>query len=130
MDMSEDELAIRSVVAAWMEATRRGDIRSVLDLMTDDALFLVPGQPPMDKAAFESASAAQSAAKLAFDATSTIQEVRVDGAMAYMRSHLAVTVTPAGGGSLVKRAGHTLTVFRKVDGRWLLSRDANLLVKI
>ena len=27
----------------------------------------------------------------------------------------------------MKRAGHTLTVFRKTDGKWLLARDANLL---
>ena len=29
-----------------------------------------------------------------------------------------------------KRAGNTLTVLRRVDGRWLLARDANLLVPI
>jgi ketosteroid isomerase-like protein len=32
--MSEDELAIRSVVSAWFEATKRGDTQAVLDLMT------------------------------------------------------------------------------------------------
>jgi hypothetical protein len=29
----------------------------------------------------------------------------------------------------MKRSGHTLTVFRKVGNKWLLSRDANLLAK-
>ena len=128
--MSEDELAIRSVVASWIDATRRGDIQSVLDLMTEDALFLVPGQAPMDKAAFEAASHSQSSAKLQIDAESEIQEVRVEGAMAFMWSRLAVTVTPSGTGDPIKRAGHTLTVFRKVGTRWLLCRDANLLVKV
>ena len=52
---AEDEDAIRAVAAAWVEATRQGDVPAVLRLMTDDALFLVPGQPAMDKAAFESA---------------------------------------------------------------------------
>jgi hypothetical protein len=27
----------------------------------------------------------------------------------------------------VERSGHTLTVLRKEQGRWLLARDANLL---
>jgi hypothetical protein len=27
----------------------------------------------------------------------------------------------------MQRQGHTLTVLRKVQGRWLLARDANLL---
>lgn len=128
--MSEDELAIRSVVASWTEATKRGDIQSVLDLMTEDALFLVPGQPPMSKAAFEAASRSHASAGLQIDAKSEIQEVRVEGAMAYMRSNLTVVVTPAGASDTIKRAGQTLTVFRKVDGRWLLCRDANLLVRV
>ena len=43
--MTEDE-SIRAVVARWLEATAKGDIQAVLELMTDDALFLVPGHPP------------------------------------------------------------------------------------
>jgi len=27
----------------------------------------------------------------------------------------------------MQRAGHTLTVLRRVSGKWLLARDANLL---
>jgi uncharacterized protein (TIGR02246 family) len=129
-NMSEDEQAIRTVVATWIEATRRGDIQAVLDLMTEDALFLVPGQPPMDKAAFATASRSQASAKLDIDAQSEIREVRVEGTMGYIWSHLRVTVTPAVAGEKVQRAGHTLTVFRKTGGRWLLSRDANLLVRV
>ena len=128
--MSVDELAIRSVVTSWIEATKRGDIQSVLDLMTEDALFLVPGQPPMNKAAFEAASRSQASARVPIDAQSEIQEVRIEGTMAYMWSHLTVTVTPAGASDSIKRAGHTLTVFRKVGDRWLLCRDANLLVRV
>jgi len=128
--MSEDELAIKSAVTSWIEATKRGDIQSVLDLMTEDALFLVPGQPPMSRAAFEAASRSQASARLQIDAQSEIQEIRVEGAMAFMWSNLSVTVTPTGANGPIKRAGQTLTVFRKVDGRWLLCRDANLLVRV
>jgi uncharacterized protein (TIGR02246 family) len=127
MDMSEDELAIRSVVAAWMEATRRGDIQGVLDLMTEDALFLVPGKPPMTRSAFEAASKAQAAANVSFEGVSDVLEIRIEGSLAYMVSHLSVTGTSGDGSELIRKAGHTLTVFRKVGGRWLLSRDANLL---
>ena len=128
--MTEDEREIRAVVAEWLDATRRGDVQAVLDLMTEDALFLIPGQPPMDKAAFAAAARAQSAAKLQFDAVSEVREVRVEGALAYLWSELAVTVAPPGTPVPIRRAGHTLTIFRKIDGRWLLARDANLLVKV
>ena len=127
--MPEDELAIRSTVASWLDATRRRDIESLLELMTEDALFLVPGHPPMDKAAFEAASRSQSASGMKVDAVSDIREVNVDGEMGYMWSHLTVTVTASQSTEPVTRAGYTLTIFRKVGGRWLLCRDANLLTR-
>jgi uncharacterized protein (TIGR02246 family) len=127
--VSEDELAIRSAVSAWLEATQRGDIDSVLSLMTEDALFLLPGQPPMTRAAFEVASRSQAAAGMHIEARSDIQEIRVEGALAYLWSRLAVTVFPTGT-EPIKREGHTLTVFMKVGGKWLLHRDANLLGRV
>ena len=127
--MSEDELAIRSVVAAWMEATKQHDIQTVLNLMTEDALFLVPGKPPMTKAGFEAAAMTQAAAKITFEGVSDVVEIDVEGGLAYMISHLVVTAMRGDGSAPIKRAGHTLTVFKKVGDRWLLCRDANLLVE-
>ena len=126
--MTEDEVAIRAVVARWLEATAKGDIQAVLDLMTDDALFLVPGHPPMDRAAFKAASEAQAGAAMSIDGKSDIKEVHVSGDLAYIWTHLTVSIR-SGGSAPVTRAGHTLTIFRKIGERWLLSRDANMLVK-
>jgi uncharacterized protein (TIGR02246 family) len=112
-----------------MDATEHGDIQSVLRLMTDDALFLVPGKPPMTKAGFEAASKSQASAKVKIHAKSEVQEVQVEGTMAYMWSNLTVTMTQEGKSQVSTRTGQTLTVFRKVDGRWLLCRDANLLTE-
>ena len=130
MPDSEDQRAIRAVVSAWMAATKHGDNEAVLDLMTDDAVFLVAGQPPMGRSAFASAAGSPSDERPTFDGVSDIKEIHVQGDLAYMWSYLTVTVTPPRSGDSVKRAGHTLTVFRKVEGRWLLARDANLLVKV
>lgn len=127
--MSGDELAIRSVISSWLDATKRGDVDAVLNLMTEDALFLTPGQAPMTRAAFEAVSRSQAAAKLQIEAQSEIQEVQVDGAMGYLWSRLAVTVIPQDADP-IRREGHTLTVFKKVGGRWLLHRDANLLGRV
>lgn len=124
-----DEQAIRQVVATWMEATRAGDIETVLGLMTDDVVFLVPGQPPMrGRAAFAAAATGTApGGRPQFDGQSEIQEVQVSGDWAFMWSRLTVVVTPPGGAPPVTRSGHTLSVFRKEAGRWLLARDANLL---
>jgi hypothetical protein len=31
--------------------------------------------------------------------------------------------------AILERSGNTLTIFRRIDGRWLLARDANLLIQ-
>jgi uncharacterized protein (TIGR02246 family) len=129
MKESDDQQAIRKVVGDWMAATKRGDTKAVLDLMTDDAVFLVAGQPPMDKAAFTAATKSRAGDGPSFEGVSDIKEIHVEGSTAYMWSHLTVTVTPPGGAPF-NRAGHTLTIFRKDRGRWLLARDANLLVRV
>ena len=123
--MTDDETAIRALIAAWMQASQQGDIDTVLSLMTDDVVFMVPGREPFGKEAFRAAS--QGMKGMQMQATSDIRELQVLGDCAYVRNHLEVTVTPPGGQPM-RRSGYTLTLFRKnADGRWLLARDANLL---
>jgi uncharacterized protein (TIGR02246 family) len=65
-----------------------------------------------------------------FDGTSDIQEINVLGDWAFMWTKLKVVVTPPGGAAPMTRAGHTLTILNKQNGKWLLARDANLLTPI
>lgn len=126
--MTTDEKEIRELVATWMAATKAGDTGRVLSLMTDDVVFLVPGQKPMRKAEFARAAAAQGGKQApTFDATSEIQEVNIAGEWAFMWTKLRVTITPPNGAAPMVRSGHTLTVLKKEGGKWLLARDANML---
>ena len=125
--MSHDESQIRELVSTWLAASRAGDTDTVLGLMTDDVVFLVPGRAPMRKDEFESLSRAASSSPSLVEGKSEIQEIQVSGDWAFMWTRLSVRVTPADGGSAVERAGHTLTVLRRIDGKWLIARDANLL---
>lgn len=129
--MTNDEQEIRALVAAWAERTRAGDTAAVLDMMTDDVVFLRPGHAPMiGRRAFEAASYALNrphAAAPSIDATQQIHEIHVEGDIAWMWTHIQVAITPAGATESIVRAGHTLSVLRRVDGRWLIARDANLL---
>ena len=59
--MSDDELAIRSLVETWLAASQRGDIPKVLSLIADDVVFMVPGQEPFGKDEFASRSDAMKA---------------------------------------------------------------------
>jgi uncharacterized protein (TIGR02246 family) len=123
--MDHDEQAIRDMIARWMEANRRGDLDAVLGMMTDDVVFMVPGQEPFGKEEF--AAAARAMADLRMDGSAEVVELRVLGDWAFMRAHLDLTITPPHG-SPERKAGYTLTVLRKgADGLWRLTRDANLL---
>jgi uncharacterized protein (TIGR02246 family) len=124
---TDDEQEIGETVAAWLRESAAGNVAAVLALMTDDAVFLVAGKPPVrGKRAF---AAGQEAFlhKFHLDATSEIQEIEVVGNWAYAWTTLRVVMTPREGGDRIERTGPTLSIFRKESGRWLLTRDANML---
>jgi len=124
--MTQDEQAIRELVATWMAASKRGDTETVLSLMADDVLFMVRGREPFGKEEF--AAAARGMTDSRIEGTSEIQEIEVNGDRAYLRNRLTITVTPEGGEPLLQRSGYTLSILREEkDGRWVLIRDANLL---
>jgi uncharacterized protein (TIGR02246 family) len=95
--------------------------------MTDDVVFTIAGREPFGKEAFASASRGMEGVRM--EGTSDIRELVVLGDWAYLRNFIAMTVTPPDGAP-VKRAGYTLTILRKVGGRWLLARDANLVTTL
>ncbi len=126
--MSDDERAIRDLVATWMAASQAGDIATVLGLMAEDVLFIVQGREPFGKEAF--AAASQSMKNVRFEGSHDIREIKVLGDWAYLRNYITLTMTPAGGEPM-RRAGHTLSILRKgFDGKWVLARDANLVTKV
>jgi uncharacterized protein (TIGR02246 family) len=126
--MTDDERAIRDLIATWMAASQAGDVATVLGLMTDDVVFMVPGREPFGKEAF--AAASQSMKDMRFEGSYDIREIKVLGDWAYLRNYITVSITPPGG-EPVRRAGYTLSILRKQpDGKWMLARDANLVMKI
>ena len=126
--MQNDEQEIRELVSRWMAASKAGDVDTVLSLMADDVVFLVPGQPVMRRADFASKARAQSGQDAPqIDGSSEIQEIKVLGEWAFMWTRLTVVMTPPNGAEPMRRAGHTLTILKKQNGRWVIARDANLL---
>ncbi len=74
-----------------MRASIAGDIDAVLDLMTDDVLFLVPGTPPFGKAQFEAAMRAQSKS-IRLDGSAQTLEIQLFGDHAMMRNRLTIEI--------------------------------------
>ena len=123
--MTSDEQAIRDLVERWMIASRAGDHTTLLSLMTDDVVFMVPGQPPFGKEAFANRTVSPLDPKIEGEAE--IIELQVMGDWALLRNRLRIAIIPKDKEPIVK-SGYTLTIVRKNSaGQWQLSRDANLL---
>lgn len=122
-----DENEIRALVATWISASEKGDTKTVLSLMSDEVLFLLPGRGPMDKQEFIDAQKGMQG--ISMKGSSEVQEVIVSGDLAYCWTKLSVAVTPPGQ-SVVRRAGNVLSVLRRESGRWVIFRDANMLTMV
>ena len=123
-----DEEAIRNLIAEWHRATAAGDVESVLQLMSDDVVFLVAGKPPMEGSASFAEGLRRLLSTHSIVSSGEIQELVVSGDLAYTWTKLDVKIEAKSGGESTSRKGSALSILKKQsDGRWLLIRDANLL---
>ena len=122
--MTEDERAIRDLVATWMEASRAGDTATVLSLMADDVIFQVPGREPFGKEAF--AAASQGMKNVRIEGTADIRELRVLGDWAYLRNFISMEITPPGGTPTSGPATRSRSCARKrtANGCWHATRTS------
>src|SRR5262245_28244739 len=128
--MQQDEKEIRQLFDKWMTATKAGDIETLLTLMSDDVVFLIPGGV-MRKAEIAAAARGQIGPNApTFEGTSEIQEIKVLGDWAFMWTRLTAVGNMPDNPRPVKRTGHTLSILKKQDGKWMLARDANLLAAV
>jgi uncharacterized protein (TIGR02246 family) len=111
-----------------LQASRDGDFATVMNLMTEDVVFLTPGNPPMSRADFEARFKAMTG-KVSLEGKPEVKEITILGDTAICWNYLEITITPLDGSSSpVKRAGNILSAFRRgSDGQWRIWRDANML---
>jgi uncharacterized protein (TIGR02246 family) len=125
--MSPEERNIRQVHSAWIRAVNAGDVAGLLMLMTDDVVFLNPGQAPVGREAFP-AGFATAHRQFQVHCISEVDQIVVVGDVAYTTCRDSLSMTSRAGGETTELAGHRLTIYRKQpDGRWLLARDAHTL---
>jgi uncharacterized protein (TIGR02246 family) len=125
--MRSDERAVREVHTAWIDAVNAGDLERLLDLMTDDVVFLNPGRAALGRDGFPAGfTAAHQQSRIR--CISALKEVVVAGDVAYTMCKDSLSVTPRAGGNAIELAGDRITIYRKQpDGSWLLARDAHTL---
>src|SRR5579872_116190 len=121
--MTDDEGQIRKLVDSWIAASKARDLPALMDMMTDDIVFMTPGRPPFGKAEF--AADSERTTGMAVDASAEVQEIEIFGSRAYIRNHIRAELTTPG--QPAKRmSGYAMSILRKgADGRWRIARDAN-----
>lgn len=128
--MASDEALIRQAHAAWIHAVNAGDLAALVELMTDDATFLGPGQPPTRREAF-CAGFTEARQHASIHCVSEIEAIEVLGDVATTLCRDTVRVVPLRDGAPTALAGHRLSVYRRApDGRWRLARDAHTLTPV
>jgi uncharacterized protein (TIGR02246 family) len=124
----DDERQIRALIDAWVAASNARDLPALMDMMTDDVVFMTPGRAPFGKAEF--AADSQRMKGVAINASAQVQEIDISGSRATIRNHIRVELTSPG--EAPKRmSGYAMSVLRKgADGRWRIARDANLVAPV
>jgi uncharacterized protein (TIGR02246 family) len=105
----DDERQIRELIEAWIAASNARNLPALMDMMTDDVVFMTPGRAPFGKAEF--AADVGRMKSVAIDARVEVQEIEVFGPRAYIRNHIRVELTSPGQAS--KRvSGYAMSVLR------------------
>jgi uncharacterized protein (TIGR02246 family) len=126
LSADEDTLQIRQLVDAWIAASNARDLPALMEMMTDDVVFMTPGRAPFGKAEF--AADSQRMKSVTIDARAEVQEIEVFGPRATIRNHIQIELTSPGQAPR-RMSGYAMSILRKeADGRWRIARDANLVV--
>lgn len=119
-----DIAAIRRLYQDWIAAGKAGNVEALLGMVTEDALFLAPGAPPM-----RGREAMEAAYQIAFSRHRIEQgfdeeELVLAGGWAFCRGRESFTATPWDGGPPVTLAGRrALSILKKgEDGIWRFAR--------
>jgi uncharacterized protein (TIGR02246 family) len=121
-----DERQIRKLVDSWIAASNARNLPALMDMMTDDVVFMTPGRGPFGKAEF--AADSQRMKSVTIDARAQVQEIEVFGPRAYIRNHIQIELTSPGQAPR-RMSGYAMSILRKeADDRWRIARDANLVV--
>jgi len=120
-----DEAGAHRAHDAYVEAINSNDVGRMLDMLTDDVVFMAPGTPVfVGKDAIRPWLEGYVAwAHTHWD--KPVRELVVHGDWAFERYDWASTDTPHDGSGVVTDSGWGLLVYRReADGVWRVARDA------
>ena len=119
---AEDVAAIRATDERFAELIIRRDFDALVELYTENAVFMPPHQPAVrGRAALRAwMSAFPNVSRFAFD----VDEIDGRADLAYVRGRYSMTLQPDGAPEPISDVGKFIEIRRKqADGSWLLAAD-------
>jgi uncharacterized protein (TIGR02246 family) len=130
MPLSQDVREIKNVTENWEAAVRAGNVALLSTLVTDDAVFLAPGAPPVKGREAIEALYRNVFAKFNIEQNSSCEEIQVIGEWAFGWGPDSITLSPIAGGNPVKWKGYAITILRRqTDGSWKFARGVNSMTQ-
>jgi uncharacterized protein (TIGR02246 family) len=127
---TKDEEEIRALYAAWIDASRNQDVETLLQFVTEDAVFLAPGQPPIRGKAGVKDVFGRAFGRYAAEQSFAIEELQILGDWAFCWGVDSTVMRPLGGGEEVRARGMGLSLLRKgADGAWRFARGINNMTR-
>jgi len=107
----------------WVEAVHHGDVDRLLDLVTDDVIFMPHNAPSIvGRTAVEQSYRAVFAG-FEVDQTLAPEEIQVGGDWAFVRGTDAIEMKPLAGGDPIVGRGRGISILRRgQDGSWKFAR--------
>lgn len=124
----DDKQAIRKLTEDWLAAIRTKDIARLTNMVTEDAVFLPPGLPPIrGKRAVEAMYNSFFPQFTSIEQTVAIEEVTVAGDWAFAWGTERLELVPkAAGASPIQMEGKGMSILRRQpDGSWKFARGIN-----
>lgn len=126
----DDEAAIRQLFTTWGEASRKKDIERLLTLITKDAVFLAPGQPPLRGREAARQLFTTIFSRFDLEQNFEIAELQLLGDWAFCWGTDSSVMRPVGGGEAIRARGMGLSLIRRgADGGWRFARGINNMMR-
>ena len=122
----EDDIqAIKEIYEKWDEAENAGDADALVFLVTEDVIWMEPDSPVIvGKEALRKLLESSYEKHSMKDMKTVVEEIRLAGDWAYVRSSYCTTRIPKDGSDTVHRIGNIVDICeRQEDGSWKIVRD-------
>ncbi len=128
VDKAQEEAniqAIKRIYEQWDEAENSGDANALVLLVTDDIIWMEPDSPVIvGKEALRELLESSYETHSMKDMKTVVEEIRLAGDWAYVRSSYCTISIPKDGSERVNRIGRIVDLCeRQEDGSWKIARD-------